>query len=125
MADYTAKQIDEMQAAFGGGFIKVRAELGVSAFGMQVIQLPPNYSDYPEHDHAESAQEEVYFAISGSGAIEIDGERAPLDGNTFVRVGAEARRKVLAGPEGMRVLVVGGAPGEAYKIAPGTELDAA
>ncbi len=66
MADYTAKQIDEMEAAFGGGMKKARAELGVASFGMQVIDLPPNYSDYPEHDHASDGQEEVYSAMRGS-----------------------------------------------------------
>jgi mannose-6-phosphate isomerase-like protein (cupin superfamily) len=125
MADYTAKRLEEMQAAYGGGFVKVRAELGVSAFGMQVIQLPPNYADYPEHDHAESGQEEVFVALSGSGWIDVEGERVELDGTTFVRVGPETRRKVHAGADGLRLLAIGGAPGEAYKIVSSTELDAA
>jgi hypothetical protein len=125
MADYTAKRIEEMEAGFGGGFVKARAELGVTAFGMQVIQLPPGYSDYPEHDHAESGQEEVFLAIGGSGWIEIEGERVELDGKTFVRVGPEAKRKVYAGPDGLRMLAIGGAPGEPYKIVPLTELGAA
>jgi hypothetical protein len=125
MPDYTAKQIGKMEAGYGGGFVKARAELGVTAFGMQVIQLPPDFGDYPEHDHAESGQEEVFLAIGGSGWIEIDGERVPLDGDTFVRVGPAARRKILSGPEGLRVLAIGGCPGEAYKVVPGTELGAA
>jgi hypothetical protein len=125
MADYTAKRIEEMETGFGGGFVKARAELGVTAFGMQVIQLPPEYSDYPEHDHAESGQEEVFLAIGGSGWIEIEGERVELDGKTFVRVGPEAKRKVYAGPDGLRLLAIGGAPGEPYKIVPLTELGAA
>jgi mannose-6-phosphate isomerase-like protein (cupin superfamily) len=125
MADYTAKRLDQMQAAYGGGFVKVRAELGVSAFGMQVIQLPPDYAEYPEHDHAESGQEEVFVALSGSGWIDVDGERVDLDGTTFVRIGPEARRKVHAGANGLRLLAIGGAPGEAYKIVASTELDTA
>jgi mannose-6-phosphate isomerase-like protein (cupin superfamily) len=124
MADYTAKSIGEMETGFGGGFVKARAELGVTAFGMQVIQLPPNFADYPEHDHAESGQEEVFLAIGGSGWIEIEGERVDLDGETFVRVGPETRRKIHAGPDGIRLLAIGGAPGEAYKIVPLTELGA-
>jgi hypothetical protein len=123
MSDYTAKRIDEMQAAFGGGFVKARAELGVTAFGFQVIQLPPDYSDYPEHDHVESGQEEVFLPIGGSGWMEIDGERVNLDPETFVRVGPEPRRKLYAGPQGLRILVIGGCPGEAYKIPPLTELE--
>jgi mannose-6-phosphate isomerase-like protein (cupin superfamily) len=124
MADYTAKRIDEMEAGFGGGFVKARAELGVSAFGLQVVQLPPDYTDYPEHDHAESGQEEVFMALSGSGWIDIEGERVDLDGTTLVRVGPAARRKVYSGPDGLRMIAIGGAPGEAYKIVPLTELGA-
>jgi uncharacterized cupin superfamily protein len=125
MSDYTAKHIKDMEAGFQGGFVKARAELGVTAFGMQVIQLPPDYSDYPEHDHAETAQEEVFIALGGSGWIDIEGERVELDGDTFVRVGAETRRKVYAGPQGLRMLAIGGSPGKPYEIAPGTELGAA
>jgi hypothetical protein len=124
MGDYTAKSIGEMEASFGGGFVKARAELGVTAFGMQVIQLPPNFGDYPEHDHSESGQEEVFLAIGGSGWIEIEGERIDLDSETFVRVGPEPKRKVYAGPQGLRLLAIGGAPGAAYKIVPLTELGA-
>ena len=124
MPDYTAKKIDQMEAGFGGGFIKARAELGVTAFGFQVIQLPPNFNDYPEHDHAESGQEEVYLALNGSGWLDVEGERVDLDAETLVRVGAETKRKVHSGPEGLRMLVIGGCPGEAYKISPNTELSA-
>ena len=125
MTDYTAKKISDMEAGFGGGFVKARAELGVTAFGMQVIQLPPDYADYPEHDHAESGQEEVFVALSGSGWMEIAGERVELDAETMVRVAAETRRKVFAGPQGLRMLVIGGCPGAAYKIVESTELTAA
>ena len=125
MPDYTAKKLGEMEAAYGGGFVKARAELGVTAFGFQVIQLPPNYEDYPAHDHAESGQEEVFLALGGSGWIDIEGERVELDGETFVRVGPEPKRKVHSGADGLRMLVIGGCPGEAYKISPGTELTAA
>jgi mannose-6-phosphate isomerase-like protein (cupin superfamily) len=125
MSDYTAKRINEMEAGFGGGFVKVRAELGVTAFGMQIIQLPPDYADYPEHDHSDSAQEEVFTVLSGSGWMDVEGERVELDPETLVRVGAETKRKVYAGPQGLRMLVTGGCPGEAYKVSSTTELEAA
>ena len=125
MSDYTAKRINEMEAGFGGGFVKVRAELGVTAFGMQIIQLPPDYADYPEHDHSDSAQEEVFAVLAGSGWMDVEGERVELDAETLVRVGAETKRKVYAGPQGLRMLVTGGCPGEAYKVSSVTELEAA
>ena len=119
MADYTAKRINDMEAGFGGGFVKARAELGVTAFGMQVIQLPPDYADYPEHDHAESGQEEVFVALGGSGWIDIEGERVELDGETLVRVGAETQTQgLLRARRACGCSSIGGCPGEAYKISP-------
>jgi mannose-6-phosphate isomerase-like protein (cupin superfamily) len=125
MADYTAKRIDEMEAGFGGGFVKARAELGVTAFGFQVIQMPADYTDYPEHDHAESGQEEVYVALSGSGSIDVEGEQMDLNPDTLVRIGPATKRKVHAGPQGLRMLVIGGAPGKAYEAPAMTELGTA
>ena len=122
MADYTAKRIGDMEAGFGGGFVKARAELGVTSFGMQVINLPADFSDYPEHDHEADGQEEVYMALAGSGWLEIDGERVDLDSDTLVRVGAGAKRKVFAGPEGVRLLALGAAPGQPYKISAASKL---
>jgi quercetin dioxygenase-like cupin family protein len=125
MADYTAKHIKDMEAVFGGGFVKARGELGVTSFGMQVIQLPPGYEDYPLHDHAESGQEEVFLALKGSGWIEIDGERVELEPEVFVRVGPEPKRKVFAGPDGLRMLALGGTPGAAYEVIPATDVTGA
>src|SRR4051794_26160533 len=108
MSDYTAKRIEDMQAGFGGGFVKARAELGVTAFGMQVIQLPPGFEGYPEHDHAETGQEEVFVTLSGSGWMEIEGERVEMDPETLIRVGSATKRKVFPGPQGLRMLALGG-----------------
>ncbi len=115
MGDYAIKRIDEMEAVFRGAFKRARAELGVEAFGMQVIDLPPNLEQFPEHDHAEEGQEEVYVVLRGRGEIEVDGERQPIDPETIVRVGPKARRKLYTGDEPMRVLALGGVPGRAYE----------
>ena len=125
MSDYTAKRIKDMEAVFGGGFVKARAELGVTSFGMQVIRMPADYSDYPEHDHERDGQEEVYIALKGSGWIDIDGERVDLDKDMLVRVGGGIKRKVHSGPEGLQMLVLGGCPGKAYEVSEATELTAA
>jgi mannose-6-phosphate isomerase-like protein (cupin superfamily) len=124
MSDYTAKRIDEMQAGFGGGFVKARAELGVTSFGMQVIRMPPEHDGYPEHDHSHDGQEEVYLALSGSATIDIEGESVTLDKDTFVRIGPGVKRKIHPGAQGLEMLVLGGCPGEAYSIPAMTELEA-
>lgn len=124
MAGYAVKQIDDMEAAYGGGFKRARAELGVESFGIQVLDFPPNADQYPEHDHTHDGQEEVYVPMSGRGEIEIDGERYPLEPGVMVRVGPEVKRKLFSGEEPMRVLALGGVPGEAYDPAPGSNLGA-
>jgi mannose-6-phosphate isomerase-like protein (cupin superfamily) len=124
MADCDVKRIDDMEAAFLGSFKRARAELGVESFGMQVIDLPPSFDRYPEHDHSHDGQEEVFVALRGSGEVEVDGERLPLDDNHIARVGPAAPRKVYSGPDGLRVLVLGGVPGQAYEAPEVTKLGA-
>jgi mannose-6-phosphate isomerase-like protein (cupin superfamily) len=122
MAGHAVKRIDEMEAVFGGGFKRARAELGVESFGMQIIDMPPNYDNYPEHDHSEDGQEEVYVTLRGGGELEIEGERFPLDDDRVARVGPGVKRKVWPGEDGIRVLVIGGKAGEAYEAPDVTKL---
>jgi mannose-6-phosphate isomerase-like protein (cupin superfamily) len=124
MADYTAVTIDEVEAIYRGAFKRARAALGVTAFGMQVIDIPPNVTGYPEHDHSEDGQEEVYVTLQGGGQIDIQGGLVRLDRNTLVRVGPGTRRKVYPGDEGIRILVIGGVPGAAYEAPAVAELGA-
>jgi mannose-6-phosphate isomerase-like protein (cupin superfamily) len=124
MADYEAKRIDEMEAAFLGSFKRARAELGVESFGMQVIDLPPNFDRYPAHDHTHDNQEEVFVAMRGGGEIEVGEERFPLDADHLVRVGPTEQRKVFSGPDGIRVLILGGVPGQVYEAPEVSQLGA-
>ena len=109
------KKIDEMEAVYRGAFKRARAELGVESFGMQVIDMPPNFENYPEHDHTHDNQEEVFLVMRGGGEIEIEGERFPLDDNHIARVGPETKRKLWPGPDGIRVVVLGGVPGQGLR----------
>lgn len=124
MAGYCIKRIEDMEASFGGAMRKARAELGITSFGVQVIDLPPNLEAYPEHDHAQDGQEEVYVTVRGGGEIEIDGERHPLDAETMVRVSAGVKRKIWPGDAGMRLIAIGGIPGATYEVRESTELGA-
>ena len=105
MSDFTVRRIDEMETYYLGAMKRARAELGVTSFGIQVMDLPPNLTVYPEHDHAESGQEEVYVPLSGSGEIELDGERHPLEPGVM-----------------MRLIGLGGVPGGGYEAPEVTEL---
>ena len=123
--DFTSQRIEDMDAAFSGAFKRAAAELGVDSFGLSVIDLPPDFDAYPEHDHLGDGQEEVYVALRGSGDVEIDGDtRLTLDADTMVRVGPVHRRRLLPGPAGLRVLTVGAVPGHPYRRPPFFELTA-
>jgi hypothetical protein len=122
MSTHTVKKIDDMEAIYGGGFKRARAELGVESFGMQIIDMPPNFEGYPEHDHEQDGQEEVYLTLRGAGEIEIDGERFPLDLDHVAKIGPGISRKVWPGDDGIRILVVGGKVGEAYEAPDITKL---
>ena len=124
MGEYTVKRIDELEAIYGGSFKRARAELGVSSFGMQVIDLPPSVTGYPEHDHGQDGQEEVYVVLRGSADMDIDGEHVTIDPDTLVRVAAGTKRKVVPGDKGARLLVIGGIPGHVYEAPAVTELGA-
>jgi hypothetical protein len=115
MSSYQVKKIDEMEAIYRGAFKRARAELGVESFGMQIIDMPASFENYPEHDHTHDNQEEVFLVMRGGGEIEIEGERFPLDGDHIARVGPETKRKIWPGPDGIRVVVLGGVPGEVYE----------
>jgi mannose-6-phosphate isomerase-like protein (cupin superfamily) len=125
MSTYAIKNIDEMEATWGGAFKLARAELGVDAFGLQVIDMPPNIDQFPEHDHAEDGMQEVYVPVTGSGEIEIDGERHPLEPGSMVMVNSGVMRKVITGDEPIRLIAIGGVPGKAYEAPPQTQLGAA
>jgi mannose-6-phosphate isomerase-like protein (cupin superfamily) len=123
VADYTVKRFDEMEPIFGGFFRRARAALGASSFGMQILQMPPNSGElYPNHDHADTGTEEVYVILGGEADFDIEGERVHAEPEMAIRVGASTHRKIYPGPEGVRILALGGVPGEAYSPPAFTEL---
>jgi mannose-6-phosphate isomerase-like protein (cupin superfamily) len=124
MTAFRVVKIDDMESIAFGTFKRARAELDVSSFGLQILDLPPNLDAYPEHDHSEDGQEEVYFVLRCGGEIEIDGERIPFDPETAVAIKAGTRRKLWPGPDGMRVVAIGGTPGAAYQGKEFSELGA-
>src|ERR1700722_2721047 len=120
---YDVKRLDEMERAFGGALARVRAEMGITAFGVQVVDLPPNSGALaPEHDHEHDGQEELYLLLSGAAEVVVPDGVVPLDAETFLRLGPAVRRRIRSGPAGARVLMVGGMPGRAYVPPANTEL---
>lgn len=125
MPDVSYAIIDEMEAIYDGVARRARAELGVTAWGMQVMTLPPSWDGYPNHNHdqttEEAEQEEVYIPLEGSAVLVADEERFDLRPGVMVRVGADQRRRILPGDAGIRFIALGGLPG-AHAPSPWTQL---
>jgi mannose-6-phosphate isomerase-like protein (cupin superfamily) len=114
MSGYSAKSIDELPTKWDGFAKLVRAGLQITAFGANIMDLPPDYST-KAHNESESGQEELYVALSGSGSVDIGDTKLPLDAEHLVRVDAATTRVLSSGPQGLRVLCIGGTPGSAYE----------
>jgi uncharacterized cupin superfamily protein len=114
MSGYRAKSINELPSLWDGFARLVRPGLGISAFGANIMDLPPDYST-KAHDESDSGQQELYVALQGSGSVDIDGENLPLDAEHLVKVDAGTARVLSSGPDGLRVLCIGSVPGGAYE----------
>ncbi len=82
----------------GPGIRKVRRALGVTAFGVNVIVLPPGYAT---GSHLHDEQEELYFVHSGEIEIEFgDGTKHRLQPGGLARVDASTVRQLRNCGEG-------------------------
>ncbi len=95
----------------GHGFRKVRKALGVTAFGVNGIVIPPSYET---GRHLHEKQEELYFLHRGRIAIVFDdGVEHELEPGGFARVDAPTVRKIrnLSDSEDAVYIVIGGKDG--------------
>ncbi len=114
MADVIIKGIDDLEG-YQEQFLYAGKGLGVTAWGMNILKLPPDWADYPDHDHVKDGQEEVYVVLQGSATLQAEGEHWDLTPGMLARVGPEQRRKITPCDEGVTLLVLGGTPGKAYE----------
>lgn len=105
---YAVSSLDALGEGYG--FRKVRQDLGITAFGINAIVLPPGYAT-GEHYHDE--QEETYFVHAGQVEMRFgDGGKHLLGPGGLARVDAKTHRGMRnAGDEDAIVLVVGGKDG--------------
>jgi uncharacterized cupin superfamily protein len=105
---YAVANIDAL--ADGPGFRKIRRALGVTAFGVNAIEIPPGYETGP-HFHEE--QEELYFVHRGTIEMEFgDGSSQVLGPGGVARVDAATTRKIRnVGDEPAVYVIAGGKDG--------------
>jgi mannose-6-phosphate isomerase-like protein (cupin superfamily) len=105
---YAVSNLDELGEGYG--FRKVRKALGVTAFGVNALVLPPGYEGF-FHYHDE--QDELYFVHRGTGRFEAEGEIHEVGPGGVVHVESTTPRKWSNPSETdeLVVLIVGGKGG--------------
>jgi mannose-6-phosphate isomerase-like protein (cupin superfamily) len=104
---YQVSSLDELGEGYG--FRKIRAPLGVTAFGVNAIVYPPG-ADGILHYH--DRQDELYFVHSGTARFTVDGEEHVVGPGGLVHVEATTPRVVAnAGDDDLVLLIVGGKGG--------------
>ena len=106
---YSVAHLDDLGES--PGFLKIRRPLGVDAFGVNAIVLPPSY-ETGRHFHDE--QQELYFLHSGRVEIEFgDGSSHELRPGGLARVDAATVRRLrnLSDSEDAVYVVIGGKDG--------------
>lgn len=115
---FTSSRIDDLPSIWDGMCKLVRSGLGLTAFGVNVLDIGPDYTT-SDHTESGSGQEELYLVLHGAATLLIGDpgqeESVVLVPEVVARVAPEARRLFRTGPEGARLLIVGGAPGKAYE----------
>lgn len=98
-----------------GDWSLIRKSLGLSSFGINVVEIPPG-GQIPEHDETQRDQEEVFFVLEGDAVVVIDGDDHPAPRGTFVRLDPTPSRTVRNdGDEPARVLIASAPRSSGYE----------
>lgn len=101
---YAVSSLDEMGEGYG--FRKIRHAVGVTAFGINAIVLPPGYEG---RSHFHEEQEETYFVHQGEVEFRFgDGTSHRLRPGGVVRVDPPVHRVMRNVGDGDAVIVVAG-----------------
>jgi len=96
--------LDDRQTA--GNWQLVRRTLELRAFGINVVEIPSG-EQIPEHDETDRDQEEVFYVLSGSPTLVIDGKDHPMPAGTFARLDPDHSRTLSnGGQEPASVLII-------------------
>jgi uncharacterized cupin superfamily protein len=108
VSGYSFTSLEELGDDYG--FRKVRRALGVTAFGVNALVLPPGFSGF---HHWHDNQDELYFVHRGRARVEIGDEVHELGEGGLLHVEATTRRIVsnASDSEDLVLLIVGGKDG--------------
>lgn len=87
-------------------FQRLRADLGVTTFGLNLIVLQPGQAG---RIHRHERQEEVYLVLEGELSLLLEGEERVVPTHGLARVAPEVRRQLVnRRPQRLVLLALGG-----------------
>jgi hypothetical protein len=106
----------------GIDWLPLRAELGISAFGLSAYRANAGEPIVPRHSEqaggGAGVHEELYVVVSGRATFTVDDETFDAPAGTCVFTVPGERREARAEEPGTTVLAVGAPAGEPFRIAP-------
>ncbi|MGZ8693293.1 MAG: TPR end-of-group domain-containing protein [Gaiellaceae bacterium] len=115
-------EIEQGAVADGRVRHKVREQFGIEGFGANAYRAleagATLINEHTETSVASNGQEELYVVLTGKATFTVDGDEIDAPAGTFVYVKPDAKRGAVADEAETAVLVVGGAPGQAYNQSP-------
>jgi mannose-6-phosphate isomerase-like protein (cupin superfamily) len=123
VSGYAISSLDEL--GDGPGFRKVRRALGVTAFGVNGIVMPPGFDGFL---HFHDTQDELYFVHRGRARVEVGDETREVGEGGLVYVEATTPRRIsnASDSDDLVLLVVGGKDGyverDGHLVDPGRDL---
>jgi quercetin dioxygenase-like cupin family protein len=98
-----------------GNWRLVRRTLELRAFGINLVDLPAG-EQIPEHDETARDHEEVFYVLSGTPTLIVDGVRHPAPAGTFTRLDPHHTRTVRNdGDEPASVLIASAPRSSGYE----------
>jgi uncharacterized cupin superfamily protein len=92
-----------------GNWTLIRRTLDLQSFGVNLVDLAPG-EQIPEHDETGRDQEELFYIVSGSPTLVVDGEDHRVRAGTFARLDPEHTRTVRNDGEGPTTVLIVSAP---------------
>jgi quercetin dioxygenase-like cupin family protein len=109
----TIRRREDMERT--GNWFLARRSLGLDAFGMNLVEIPPG-ERIPEHDETDRDQEEVFLVLEGSPSLVVDGREIEAPAGTFARLDPHLQRTVVNnGEEPASVLIMSAPRTSGYK----------
>ncbi len=93
-----------------------RHHFGITAFGINAVTKDEGNVLIPEHEHGETAEQELYFIHRGEALATLDDEQVHVPAGSAVMVEGGTHRKFEALASPTTLIVIGGTPGKAYEV---------